>query len=106
MNMPFELKKSKANSIDACLGISRNIAEGYGRKNIKEYLLFLNYSLGSSAEYHSSIYAFKEAGQISGESFEQLDALHYLTENELLQLIKSLQQKIKKGGWENTFIDT
>ena len=103
VNLPFELKKSAGNSIDACLSISRNIAEGYGRKNIKEYLLFLNYSLGSSAEFHSSIHAFKEAGQISDDSFETLDSLHYLTENELIQLIKSLQNKLKKGDWENSF---
>jgi len=42
-----------------CIGfshsISRNIAEGYSRRSIKEYLNFLNISLGSSGEYHSCI---------------------------------------------------
>jgi four helix bundle protein len=33
---PFELKKSAANSIDAALSISRNIAEGYCRRSLSE----------------------------------------------------------------------
>ena len=36
---PYELKKVAANSIDAAHSISRNIAEGYCRRSLKEYLL-------------------------------------------------------------------
>ena len=102
MNSPFELKKTVANCIDASHSISRNIAEGYSRRSIKEYLNFLNYALGSSGEFHSSIYSFLKAGQISKEEFEQIDEIHYKTENELTQLIKSLQKKMKEGHWDET----
>ncbi len=88
----FELKKIAANCIDASHSISRNIAEGYSRRSVKEYLNFLNIALGSSGEYYSCIMSFKKAKQISGEEFEQLDRLHYKTENELVQLIKSLNK--------------
>lgn len=44
-----------------------------------------------------------KAKQLTEEEFEQLDELHYKMENELLQLIKSLQAKMKKGDWEDTF---
>ena len=37
-NFPFELKKVASNSIDAAHSISRNIAEGYCRRSLKEYL--------------------------------------------------------------------
>jgi four helix bundle protein len=37
-NSPFELKKTVSNAIDSCHSISRNIAEGYCRRSIKEYL--------------------------------------------------------------------
>jgi len=37
----FELKKVASNSIDASHSISRNIAEGYSRRSLKEYLNFL-----------------------------------------------------------------
>ncbi|NOY37997.1 MAG: four helix bundle protein [Chlorobi bacterium] len=100
---PYELKKTVSNCIDACHSISRNIAEGYSRRSIKEYLNHLNIALGSSGEYYSSIFSFYKAKQSSPEDFEQLDKLHYQTENELLQLIKSLQKKKKNNDWQDAF---
>jgi len=100
---PFELKKTMANCIDSAHSISRNIAEGYSRRSVKEYLNFLNIALGSSGEFHSCIVSFHKANQISAEDYEKLDELHYKTENELLMLIKSLQKKMKNGDWDDTF---
>ena len=102
-DIPFELKKTVSNCIDSSHSISRNIAEGYSRRSIKEYLYFLNISLGSSAEFHSGIISFFKADQISKEVFEQIDKLHYKTENELIQLVKSLQKKLKDGEWDEKF---
>lgn len=90
---PFELKKIASNSLDAVHSISRNIAEGYCRRSLKEYLNYLNFASGSSGEFHSCVESFREAGQISLEEYEQLDSLHYKVENELLKLIESLQKK-------------
>ena len=101
--LPYELKKSTSNSIDAALSISRNIAEGYCRKSIKEYLNHLNYSLGSCGEFHSGYCAFLASGHISNDQFEQLDQLHFKIENYLINLISSLQKKQKEGTWEDTF---
>ena len=101
-NFPFELKKTTANCIDSSHSISRNIAEGYCRRSIKEYLYFLYVALGSSGEYHSCTSSFYKAKQISKEEFEQLDELHYKTENELIQLIKSLEKKKKDGDWNDS----
>jgi len=103
LKFPFELKKTAANCIDSSNSISRNIAEGYSRRSIKEYLNFLNIALGSSGEYHSCIISFYKADQITKEEFEQMDKIHYKTENELIQLVKSLQKKMKDGNWDETF---
>jgi len=103
-NCPFELKKSASNILDACQSISRNIAEGYCRRSLTEYLNFLNYSLSSSGEYHSCNYSFIKAGQISEEEFESLDSLHYKVENGLISLIESLEKKLKEGNWDDRFI--
>ncbi|MCA9735514.1 four helix bundle protein, partial [candidate division KSB1 bacterium] len=100
---PFELGKTVANSIDACHSISRNIAEGYCRKSIKEYLNFLNISLGSCGEFHSAYFSFAQANQISEEQFEEIDKLHYKVENQLLKLIESLQNKKNTDYWLDTF---
>jgi four helix bundle protein len=103
LNFPFELKKTAGNCIDSVHSISRNIAEGYCRRGIKEYLNFLNIALASSGEFHSSLVSFLKANQISKENFEKLDELHYKTENALISLIKSLQIKLKDGSLETNF---
>ncbi len=103
VNFPFELKKIVANSLDAVHSISRNISEGYCRRSLKEYLNYLNFSLGSCGEFHSCYVSFKNAGQISEDEYEQLDQLHFKVENELLTLIESLQNKQKDQAWEDSF---
>jgi hypothetical protein len=44
-----------------------------------------------------------KAEQLNEDEYRQLDELHFKTENELIQLIKSLQKKQKDGNWEDTF---
>ena len=103
-NFPFELRKVASNAIDAAHSISRNIAEGYCRRSLKEYLNHLNFALGSCGEFHSSYESFKQAGQITEEEYKELDQVHYKVENELLGLIRSLQQKQKGGQWEDELL--
>lgn len=100
---PFELQKTVSNAIDSCHSISRNIAEGYCRRSIKEYLNFLNISLGSCGEFHSSCYSFLKAKQISERDYEELDILHYKVENQLIKLIETLQNKKNKEDWMDSF---
>jgi four helix bundle protein len=97
------LSKSRNNILDASHSISRNIAEGYCRRNLKEYLNFLNIALGSSGELFSGMISLKEIEIINEEKFEQFDEIHYKFENELIGLIKSLQKKQNEGNWEDTF---
>ena len=87
---PFELKRVASNGIDSAHSISRNIAEGYCRRSVKEYLNHLNIALGSCGELHSCYESFKKADQISDKAYEEMDAVHYRVENALLRLIQSL----------------
>jgi four helix bundle protein len=103
LKFPYGLKKVAENAIDAVHSISRNIAEGYCRRSLKEYLNHLNFALGSCGEFHSCYASFKKAGQINDQEFEELDSLHFRLENSLINLIKSLQKKQKEGNWEETF---
>jgi four helix bundle protein len=102
-DFPFNLKKPASNAIDAAHSISRNIAEGYCRRSIKEYMNHLNIALGSCGEFHSCYESFKQAGQITSDQYEELDQFHYKVENSLISLVKSLQKKLKDGEWETTF---
>lgn len=103
-NSPFELKKVASNCIDAAHSVSRNIAEGYCRRSLKEYLNHLNIALGSCGEFHSCYQSFKRIGQVNEEEFERMDELHYKVENALLKLIQSLQKKQRDEVWEDSFL--
>ena len=93
--------KLKSQIVDSAQSISSNIAEGYGRKSINEYLYFLNISLGSSAELLTRVIGLKEVELINEINFEEFDKKHYEVENKLLGLIKSLQTKQQNGNWDN-----
>jgi four helix bundle protein len=100
---PFHLTRVAANAIDAAQSISRNIAEGYCRRSLKEYLNYLNIALGSCGELCSSFESFKQAGHITAEQYQALDEIHYKVENGLISLIRMLQKKQKDGDWEDSF---
>jgi four helix bundle protein len=91
--------KLRSQIINAAQSISANIAEGYCRRSINEYLQFLNIALGSSGELMTRIIGLKVAGLIQQETFETFDMMHYSAENKLLALVRSIQAKRKKGDW-------
>jgi four helix bundle protein len=98
-SFPFELKRVASQQIASADSVHRNIAEGYCRRSIKEYLNFLNISLGSLGESVSGLYSYRKAKQISEEQFERLDSQAYKLENGLLKLVESLERKRDRGDW-------
>ncbi|MCX5877769.1 MAG: four helix bundle protein [Deltaproteobacteria bacterium] len=97
--LPYELKRVASQQIASSDSIHRNIAEGYCRRSIHEYLKFLYIALGSLGESVSGLYAYKDANQISPEDFEMLDALAFKLENGLLKLVQTLEEKRELGQW-------
>src|SRR6185295_5433669 len=57
-SFPFELKKVASQGIASADSVHRNIAEGYCRRSICEYLQGLNYALGSLGESVSGLIAY------------------------------------------------
>jgi four helix bundle protein len=98
-SFPFELKKVASQQIASTDSVHRNIAEGYCRRSIREYLNFLNFSLGSMGESVSGLIAYHRAGQISETNFSEMNALAYKLENGLLKLVESLERKKDAGDW-------
>jgi four helix bundle protein len=96
---PYELKRVASQAIASSDSVHRNIAEGYCRRSIHEYLNFLNYALGSLGESVSGLHAYRKAQQISENDFQILDALAYKLENELLRLVESLEVKRERKEW-------
>ncbi len=95
----YEMKRVAAQAIACSDSVHRNIAEGYCRRSIHEYLNFLNIALGSLGESVSGLHAYRKSKQITEEQFQKLDTLAYKLENGLLKLVESLEQKKERGEW-------
>ncbi|MEI8205672.1 MAG: four helix bundle protein [Kiritimatiellales bacterium] len=101
---PYELKRVASQQIASIDSIHRNIAEGYCRRGIKEYLQHLNIAMGSAGESVSALHVYCPAGHISEEEFEQMDSLAFRMENGLKKLIESLQEKQQNGDCDDSFV--
>lgn len=103
-DFPFVLKKVVANQISSVDSILRNIAEGYCRKSISEYLNFLNYYQASLGESVSGTNTYYYSGQINNTDYEEWDLIAYKLGNGLKKLIESLENKKYDGTWNDSYI--
>jgi four helix bundle protein len=101
---PYELKRVASQAIASSDSVHRNIAEGYCRRSIHEYLNFLNIALGSLGESVSGLQACQKSQQITKEEFEKLDNLAFKLENGLLKLVESLEYKRERKEWTDHLI--
>ena len=92
----FKLRSQMA---DAAQSISANIAEGYGRRSINEYIQYLYTALGSAAETLPRAIGLQQTKQISEPRFHDLNLLPYEMENRLLRLVEKLEQKREDADW-------
>ena len=93
--------KLRSQFADATQSVSANIAEGYGRRSINEYIQFLYTALGSLAETLTRAIGFRTTAQIASSRFEDFNRLHYEVENRLLRLIEKLEAKRDDADWMN-----
>jgi four helix bundle protein len=100
----YELRRVGGNQIASVDSVHRNIAEGYCRRSLNEYLQFLNIALASLGESVSSAHIYRRANQITAAEFEEWDLLAYKLENGIKKLIESLQHKRERGEWDDSFI--
>lgn len=97
--LPYDLRRVTLQAIASSDSVHRNIAEGYCRRSIREYLNFLNIALGSLGESISGLHAYRKANQLGEDEFQKLDRLAYKLENGLLKLVESLEMKREQGEW-------
>ncbi len=96
---PYDLRRVASQGIASADSVHRNIAEGYCRRSLREYLQFLNFALGSLGESVSGLIAYRKAEQIKQDSFDQLNSLAFKLGNGLLKLVESLERKEMAGDW-------
>src|SRR5712691_10639069 len=69
---PYPLSRVASQAIGSSDSVHRNIAEGYCRRSLREYLNFLNIALGSLGESVSGLFASRKAEQIGEVDFGKL----------------------------------
>ena len=94
--------KLKSQFRDSAQSVSANIAEGYGRRSLPEYIQYLYIAKGSLAEALTRAIELQTVKIISAADFEVFDKLHYEVENKLLRLIESLELKRQTNEWQDT----
>jgi len=98
------MKRIAAQGMASVDSVHRNIAEGYCRRSIREYIHYLYIALGSLGESVSGYHAYSTANQLSEEDFEVLDQLAFRLENGLLRLVEALERKRDSGTWTDSLI--
>ncbi len=89
----------------SAFSVHSNIAEGYGRRHLKESIQFNSIALASLAENYSQIYALHQASILSRECFDHFDTIHYSLENKLINYNKSQVKQLKeKSEWQNDYV--
>src|SRR4029077_8871555 len=101
---PYELRRVASQAIGSSDSVHRNIAEGYCRRSLREYLNFLNIAFGSLGESVSGLEAYRRAEQIDEDDFKVLHELAYRLENGLVKLVEILERKKVTGDWIDTLI--
>ncbi|MEJ2617332.1 MAG: four helix bundle protein [Ignavibacteriaceae bacterium] len=99
-SVPFKVKAQVEDSIYSC---HSNIAEGYSRRSLKEYIQFINISLSSLAENYSQIFALYSGNEIEIQWFDEYDKKHYSLENKLIQMNKTMISKMNRNEWKNDY---
>lgn len=93
----FKLRSQLA---DAAQSVSSNIAEGYGRRSLPEYIQYLYVAKGSLAETLTRAMGAARVHLVDEQQFDSFDVLHYEVENKLLNLIKALETKDAAANWQ------
>jgi four helix bundle protein len=99
--VPFKVRAQVEGSAYSC---HSNIAEGYSRRSLKEYIQFINISLSSLAENYSQIFALYSSSDIDRKWFDEFDKKHYSLENKLIQMNKVMITKVDQNVWKNDYI--
>jgi len=87
----------------AAVSVYGNIAEGYGRNAIGDYIRFCEIARGSLAEVGSYVEFCQERKMLTEEHSARLQSTYNFSWNTLGALIRSLREKQLDGSWDRTY---
>jgi four helix bundle protein len=88
--------------LGAVTSVKANIAEGYCRNSLGDYIRFTEIARGSLGELGSQIQDCERWQLITGSELEQLLRLYHDATWFLEQLIKGLRAKRQEGDWDRS----
>jgi hypothetical protein len=80
--------------------VPANIAEGYTRGALRDYLRFLDIARGSLAELEYYLHFLTDNGMLDASVHRELEQLNSEVGNLLVALIRSLRLKLREGTWD------
>lgn len=92
----------KSQAVRAAISAPANIAEGYGRGTLGDYIRFLDIARGPLAELEYYLHLLARKGMLDPGKVKHLDALQHEAARLLHGLWKSLKEKTKNGTWDRT----
>ena len=87
----------------SAVSVFGNIAEGYGRNALGDYLRFCEIARGSLSELGSYIEFCQERKLLEPKHESQMSEVYNHTWNTLGVLLRSLKDKQLKGTWDRTY---
>lgn len=87
----------------AAVSVFANIAEGYGRSAVGDYIRFCEIARGSLSELGSYIEFCRERKMLKPAQESQSLERYNHTWNTLGALIRSLKEKQRDGSWDRTY---
>lgn len=87
----------------AAVSIPANIAEGYGRQSVRDYLRMLYISQGSLEELKYYLLLSRDLGYVDEKAFEELGGLADEVGRLLFRLIESLKAKLVEDAPKAAF---
>src|SRR3989304_2873638 len=99
--LPLQHRWLKDQIARAAVSVPANVAEGYGRGSLRDYLRFLDIARGSLAELEYYLHFLRRNGLIEAERLVQVEALRTETGSLLFGLTQSLRRKVREDGpWQ------
>ena len=103
--LPLQHRWLKDQIARAAVSVPANVAEGYGRGSLRDYLRFLNIARGSLAELEYYLHFLRRNGLIEAERLVQVEALRTETGSLLFGLTQSLRRKVREDGpWQRGIV--